>query len=353
MRPLFSLALLVVASSFGCGARSTGAPVIEMRSMGANSADARSLPQDAEAQRAFAVGKFGFVETIGDRRVLLLATDVDVAWGKGPAELVSKTDEPLRIARVPIAPGALPESHRVSGFSVDLYDGDKMVAEMPLGTVWIAGMTYDFDEPRQPSSEPRPSSQWIAEDARKNGTRWLVADLGSAVPKEVDWARLSILPNPELPAMTPAEPEVYQRAEALLRREQQFASAQESFEAHYASINQPKPTDRWEDSGDLRVTTFTHRGQRFAYARIEGGEACSFNAIIARLYRINGAALEPAGELTSYDVPEVLLDSDGDGELEAARSSTFGAGWKGLEKFIGDENRALLSNSRPEHFCPC
>lgn len=350
MRSKLSLALLLIASAIGCTTAAGSEPVVEMRPQ----ASSGEAPRDASSKgpRTFAVGKFGFVETLGDRRVLLLSNEVDVAWGEGKPELLTKPEDSLRVARVAIAPGELPESHRVSGLGVDLYSGGGRLGDDELGAIWIASMTFDFAEPRAPGDE-RPSSQELAEDAWNNGTRWLVADLGPRAPKEADWARLSMLPAPEIPSMTEADRALSDRVLALIRREDEFASAQESFEMHYASMNLLKPSDRWDDEARTKVTTFTHGGEKYVYARLEAGEACSFNALMARLYRVRGNELVPVDDLMTEDEPQMLIDSDGDGRLEVLGSNTWGAGWMYLQELVGKEQRVLMNNDRPEHYCPC
>jgi hypothetical protein len=350
MRPSLSLALLVIASALGCTSGAGSEPVVEMRPPVASGEAPREAP--SKGPRTFAVGGFGFVETLGDRRVLLLSTDVDVAWGDGKTELLTKPEDSLRIARVTIAPGQLPESHRVAGLAVDLYDGDSLVGETKLGATWIASMSFDYNEPR-PQGEERPSNQALADDAWNNGTRWLVADLGPAEPKNATWGRLAVLPKPGLPTVTPAEPQIADRALALLRREAAYTEAQDSFDAHYASIQQPKPATGWEETARTTVTAFTHAGKRYVLARLEAGEACSFAAIIARLYRVEGGELVPVNELATQDEPRLLIDSNGDGVLEAVTSSTFGAGWLQLQNLVGNDNDIILREDRPEHFCPC
>jgi hypothetical protein len=350
MRPSLSFALLLIATAIGCASTGGPEPVVEVRPPVVSMQELRETP--SKEPRSFAVGKFGFVETLGDRRVLLLSTDVDVAWGAGKPELLTKPEDSLRVVRVAISPGQLPESHRVSGLAVDLYDSGKRLGDEKLGTVWIASMTFDFAEPRPPGDE-RPSNQELAADAWNNGTRWLVADLGPSTPKEANWARLSMLPAPEIPSMPDADQALSDRVIALVRREQAFADAQESFETHYASIQQPKPSDRWEDHAKSLVFTFTHGGENYVYARLEAGEACSFNALITRLYRLRGAELQPIDDLMTQDLPQMLIDSDGDGRLEVVGSNTYGAGWLYLQDFIGKEPRVLMRSDRPEHFCPC
>ncbi|NUO54568.1 MAG: hypothetical protein HOV80_37475 [Polyangiaceae bacterium] len=350
MRPKLSLAFLLIASAVGCTTAAGSDPVVEMRPQVSSGEAPREV--SSKGPRTFAVGKFGFVETLGGRRVLLLSNDVDVAWGTGKPELLTKPEDSLRVARVAIASGELPESHRVGGLAVDLYDNGKRLGETTLGTLWIASMTFDFAEPRAPGDE-RPPTQELADDAWNNGTRWLVADLGPATPKEAGWARLSMLPAPEIASMTEADRALSDRVLALLRREDAFASAQETFEMHYASINQPKPSDRWEDQARTAVTTFTHGGEKYVYARLEAGEACSFNALIARLYRARGNELVPVDDLITQDEPQMLIDTDGDGRLEVLGSNTWGAGWMYLQELVGKEQRVLMNNDRPEHYCPC
>ncbi len=344
------LSIFVLTTTLlGCGAHGGAADMVEMRGGGSSAPGPTTLGPAARPTQ-LELGKFGFVEKVGDRRVLLVATDVDAAWGQGKAELVSQPDDPMRIARVPIAPGAVPESHRISGQELELYDGTAIVGRATLGAMWIASFAFGTFEPLQPG-EVRPSNDELAELTAKDGKRWLVVELGPDAPASAQWGRLAAFPEPVMPEMRPADAATTAQASAMVEKEDLFTEAQERFESHFASVNQPKPADRWQDTGTASVITFSHRGETYVYARYEAGEPCWFNAVIARLYVRRGASLTQVSGFETTDEPLMLIDTDADGELEMITTPTFGTGARALSSFYGW--RVRLSDERPDNGCPC
>lgn len=335
---LSSFALMMVA----CAAP---VPMPEAISIDAEPKPAAASPASRPDPQRFAVGRFGFVEDIEGRPVLLLADDVPIEWGAGKPSLLSQPDKELRIARTG-ASSEVPGTHRVAGQEVDLYDGSTKVGSVVLGELWVTSMAFDFQSSDAPA---RPDAE-VAAETFTTGQRWLVADIQGEIPKGASWGRLSAFSAPDIPTLADPGSELTSRALTQLEQEPAFVEAQERFESHYRSVNQPKPKDRWEDTGDVTVTSFTHRGRTFVIARIEAGEACWFNVIVGRVYEVSGDRLVAVEGAESYEHVELLVDVDEDGALEAVSSPPYSGG-TALGRFIGAEQ--LLSEERPDWGCPC
>ena len=315
-------------------------------------ADASAPPREhaSTTPPPWVPGSFAFVENVGEREVALLLSNGDAAWRSGPLELVSPPDQSDRIVRAEVDPRKLPRGLALEGQSVDVYAGNDKTDVVALGHVYLVGLAFDVEEPRQPGSA-RPTNAEIAEAAWGGGPKWLVADLQRPRVKRagVEWARLSNLPRPGFPVDEPRSPAIEKALFQALRALPESATAQESFQS--SSQPTPAPNARWEDGGSSEVRVFSWQAKNFVFGRIEAGEVCGFRAVVAGLFEQKPRGLTLISKSDAWDAPLLLVDVDGDGALEAVVESLTARG--SMLVLFGRDGAELLSGVRPTFGCPC
>lgn len=341
-------ALLLAAAA--CHAPATQAPTVEVPRADAPVASQRVSRAPAKTT-GFAPGAFAFLETTaqGDQ-FLLLASGADADWRGGEPELISDPEQAERMARTEVDLAKLPAGLRLEGEKVDLYQGAELKGSARLGHISLISLGYDPDEPRQPN-DPRPLASQLAEITWNTGSPWLVAEVKAPkmIGPGVTWGRLSRLPKPAMPTLTPVGHELEAATVARLDASSLAAEAQKTFDG--SGQTTPSGSGRWDDGAAPQMLGFSWRGKDLVLGRVEAGGICAYHAVVAGLYERRPGGLSVLNESEDWSMPALLLDVDGDGNLEAVVEDMVSPGYELVQFTPG--GAMWLSSLRPTYGCPC
>lgn len=278
-------------------------------------------------------GLFGkLLELPSERAFVLSSSPADGLRGREPlVEIVGA----LAMSVAEVEPESVPPAQRLEGQEVDLYDGAERVCRVRLGGLALAKQAEweGFDpvvlgvDAAPGAKEPAP--EVMARAALDYAGEWLVARLpDDPACARATWGRLASLPSPVF-AEPLSEPDA-RPAIARLEASELWGAHQKSYEEHEATAASQwgvTPSGgRWADDGSARLRTraVQFAGRRLVLVSIEAGEPCSFRASIGGMFHVGARGLATEWIVEGHEIDGLLVDLDGDGELE--RVDERGAG---------------------------
>jgi hypothetical protein len=233
---------------------------------------------------------------------------------------------PLAMSEAEVDSESLPREQRLEAQEVDLYEGAEHVCRVRLGRLALAKQAEweGFDAAMlgvdAPPDGKEPAREVMARAALDYAGDWLVASLPDEPScARAEWGRLASLPPPVF-AVHLAEPDV-RTPLARFEATDIWSQHQKSYEEHEQTAMRwgVTPTGgRWADdtSAKLRARAFRFAGQELVLVSIEAGEPCSFQAALSGLFRARPRGLDTVWIQEAADTDGLLVDLDGDGELE-------------------------------------
>jgi hypothetical protein len=225
-----------------------------------------------------------------------------------------------------VDPASVPAEQRLEGLEVDLYAGRQVVCRIALGPLALSGhaewQSFDrvsLDLPGPPDA-PEPTDEELQRASTRLAPRWLVARLPDDPScTGATWGRLARLPPPAFAEELPS-PALDAPFETLIGTAA-WETHQAAFVEHEQNAMQwgHTPTGgTWTDDPSTvrRGRAFRFRGQEHVLVGIEGGEPCSFRALLRGLFRRSARGHEMLWNDEGLDVEGLLVDLDVDGRLE-------------------------------------
>lgn len=361
---LTTASLLALFALAGCAPASPPREAPARASLGGAAIAATATAEQSAASSTSAPRSVvGVAHVIGEGGVrVVLSSRPDDAWGKGPAELVSK-GSPLVVRRAVDAKKLPPELVAAEGQRVELMKAGEVVCEAKIAGFSIVGRVEPYFGTRaewEGTGEEGKRPLKDAEVAREawdltSGGRVLAAELekirGSACA-EATWARDAGARG--LPVAGAKEPRsvLYSQALEAFRALPGYGEVQERFEASGPSA---KGTP-WETSDDMDVTVkelSSHDVQGawvWVSARSSGG-CDAFHGSFSALFELRSGpfgaelTLRHAGGDAPETSPEAAVETRGDGRIELIFPNARLRG--------GDAGYALEELSIPFLDCPC
>lgn len=305
------------------------APPSAERTSGAS----RTLPESRAIARE-TPGLYGnLIELPSGSAFVLSASPAEALRAREPrVEILG----PLAVSEAEVELQTVPPEQRLEGQEVDLYEGAELLCRVRLGRLALVKQAEweGFDpavlgvDAQPGGKQPQPHA--TARAALDYAGEWLVASLpDEPACARASWGRLAALPAPDFAAPR-SEPDP---GAALDRLEvtELWSTHQKSYEEHEATAATQwgvTPTGgRWADdpSSTLRARAFRFAGQELVLVSVEAGEPCSFRASLSGLFRIGGRGLETVWIQEGHEIDGLLVDLDGDGELERVDSRGVGS----------------------------
>lgn len=278
-------------------------------------------------------GLFGkLLELPGDSAFVLSSAPAGELRAREPlVEIVGA----LAMSVAELDPESVPPPLRLEGQEVDLYDGAERVCRVRLGRLALAKQAeWEGFDPVVLGVDTAPGAKTPARDLMARAAlgyagEWLVARLpDDPACARASWGRLASLPAPAFAAPLP-EPDVG-AALARLEASELWSAHQKSYEEHEATASTQwgvVPTGgRWADDGSARLHTraIHFDGRELVLVSIEAGEPCSFRASLGGMFHRGARGLATEWIVEGHEIDGLLVDLDGDGELE--RVDERGAG---------------------------
>lgn len=298
-----------------------------------------SLPPLAPPVAEPMTGAF-FVFQLDGASYLRLADLEDHAM-KTRVPLQLREHEGTWFANAPLAPDEVPAAYR--GWLGRHVIADERCSAHVAGFEVVAQLTGD------PGYADFDGADWTAEAVRDHGHPMIAARLDGCA--DASLARDAAAPRFEIPAAvtSPASDQLIAKARRAVLTSKVATQAQRRWAEGGGE-------GRWEDAVELDTRVLRHQGTKttwvvvFAHTTIDDCGAPEINLLVT--FKAGaGGALSPVTQRFVEELHEleVVLDTNGDGELEM-----LGKPWLGYDRLLTDPSGEVIDRLEvPFYGCPC